>query len=183
MAILKVSRMGHPVLRQPAREIPADRVDHPALQRLIDDMVETMADEQGIGLAAPQVFQSLRLVVLGDPQSDPEDPDAIPLTVLVNPRWLARSDEQAEAWEGCLSIPGLRGMVPRSVSVTLEALDRQGQRVELKAHDLFARVLQHEIDHLDGVLYLDRMTDMRRLAFNEEFERYWRPREDQSPPE
>lgn len=177
MAILKVSRMGHPVLRQPAREIPPEQIGHPAVQRLIDDMIETMTDEQGIGLAAPQVFQPLRLVVLGDPQADPDDPDAIPLTVLVNPRWLARSDEQAEAWEGCLSIPGLRGVVSRSVTVSLEALDRQGQRVELDTRDLFARVLQHEIDHLDGVLYLDRMTDMRRLAFLEEFERYCQPSE------
>ena len=177
MAILKVSRMGHPVLRQLAQEIPPEQIGHPALQRLIDDMIETMIDERGIGLAAPQVFQSLRLVVLGDPQADSQDPDAIPLTVLVNPRWLARSDEEIEAWEGCLSIPGLRGAVSRSVVVSLEALDRQGQQIELDARDLFARILQHEIDHLDGILYPDRMTDMRRLTFNEEFERYWQPSE------
>ncbi len=177
MSILKVSRMGHPVLRQPTREILPEQIKHPALQKLIDDMIETMIDEEGIGLAAPQVFQSLRLVILGDPEPDPDDEEAIPLTVLINPRWLEQSEEKAEGWEGCLSVPGMRGVVPRSTSVALEGLDREGQRVELRADDMFARVLQHEIDHLDGVLYLDRMTDMRRLAFLEEFQRYWQQRE------
>jgi len=175
MAILKVSRMGHPVLRQRAREIQPGQISDPALQKLIDDMIETMADEDGIGLAAPQVFQSLRLVVLGVPGGDRDMPEALPLTVLINPRWLHCSEEKAEAWEGCLSLPGLRGVVPRSVSVTVEGLDRQGNRIELQAEDFFARVLQHEIDHLDGILYLDRMPDMRRLAFLEEFDRYWQP--------
>ena len=178
MAILKVSRMGHPVLRQPAREIPPEQIANPILQQLIDNMVETMIDDEGIGLAAPQVFQSLRLVILGDPQADLEDPDAIPLTVLINPKWLEQSEEKAEAWEGCLSIPGIRGVVSRSVSVSLEFLDREGNRLELGADDLFARVLQHEIDHLDGFLFLDRMADMRKLAFMEEYRRYWLPPEE-----
>jgi len=178
MAILKVSRMGHPVLRQPTREIPPEQIGNPTLQRLIDDMIETMGDYEGIGLAAPQVFQPLRLVVLGDSGADPEDPDAIPLTVLINPRWLERAAEQIAAWEGCLSLPGLRGLVPRSASVRLEGLDREGKRVELQARDLLARVLQHEIDHLDGVLFLDRMPDLRKLAFLEEYRRYWQPPED-----
>jgi peptide deformylase len=178
MSILKVSRMGHPVLRQPTQEISPEQIKHPALQKLIDDMIETMIDEEGIGLAAPQVFQPLRLVIFGDPEPDPEDEEAIPLTVLINPHWLEQSEEKAEAWEGCLSVPGMRGVVPRSTSVTLEALDREGECVELHAEDMFARVLQHEIDHLDGVLYLDRMTDMRRLAFMEEFQRYWQHREE-----
>jgi len=183
MSILKVSRMGHPVLRKPAQEILPEQIGHPALQKLIDDMVETMIDEEGIGLAAPQVFQPFRLVILGDPEADPEDEEDIPLTVLINPRWLEQSEEKAEGWEGCLSVPGMRGVVPRSTSVVLEALDREGERVELHAEDMFARILQHEIDHLDGVLYLDRMTDMRRLAFMEEFQRYWQPREEQEEEE
>ena len=178
MSILKVSRMGHPVLRQLAQEIPPEKIEHPALQKLIDDMIETMIDEEGIGLAAPQVFQPLRLVVLGDPEADPQDEEEIPLTVLINPRWLEQSEEKAEAWEGCLSVPGMRGVVSRSTSVALEGLDREGERVELRAEEMFARVLQHEIDHLDGVLYLDRMTDMRRLAFMEEFQRYWQQPEE-----
>ena len=178
MAILKVSRMGHPVLRQPAQEIPPEQIANPALQQLIDDMIETMADYEGIGLAAPQVFQLLRLVVLGDPRADLEDPDAIPLTVLINPRWLEQSAEKAEAWEGCLSIPGIRGVVSRAVSVSLEFLDREGNHLKLCSDDLFARVLQHEIDHLDGFLFLDRMADMRKLAFIEEYHRYWLPPEE-----
>ncbi|MFA6109399.1 MAG: peptide deformylase [Candidatus Latescibacterota bacterium] len=175
MAILKVCRMGNPVLRRIAAEIPPTRVPHPEVQRLIDDLVETMTDEAGIGLAAPQVHQSVRLVVLGDPAPDPEDVAAIPLTVLVNPRWVHRSVEIDEAWEGCLSLPGLRGLVPRSKQVTVAGLDRWGEPVELAAEGYLARVLQHEIDHLDGILYLDRMADLTRLTFLEEYHRYWRP--------
>ena len=173
MAILKVHRMGHPVLRQPAREIPPDQIRTDALQRLIDDMIETMQDDLGIGLAAPQVAQTLRLVVLGQPEAEASDPDAIPLTVLINPEWLGRSSEQATDWEGCLSVPGLRGAVPRSTSVEVRALDREGEGFELRASGFLARVLQHEIDHLDGILFLDRMEDMRHLAYLEEFHRYW----------
>jgi peptide deformylase len=188
MALLKVARLGHPILRQQARAIPLDQVDDPALQRLIDDMITTMQDDNGIGLAAPQVHQSLQLAVLGnpdagggDPDAEEDDPDTVPLTVLINPQWLERSARTDESWEGCLSIPGLRGVVSRSQQVVLRAVNREGITVELEAEGFFARVLQHEIDHLEGVVYLDRMADMRRLAFMEEFGRYWVPPED--PPE
>lgn len=181
MALLKLARMGHPVLRQAARPIPEDQLHSPALQRLIDDMVMTMREDQGIGLAAPQVFQPLRLAVLGDSTSTAADPDAIPLTILINPTWKYRSEEQMEGWEGCLSVPGLRGVVPRAAAVQLEALDRYGRPVHLEADGYFARVLQHEIDHLDGVLYLDRMPDMRRLTFMEEFSRYWIQPQEEGP--
>ena len=173
MAIRKVSRMGHPVLRQRAAEIPPTQMQSPPMQRLIDDMIETMIDYEGIGLAAPQVFESLRLIVLGNPDPDPQDEAAIPLTVLFNPQFTTLSPESLDGWEGCLSIPQLRGVVPRSAAVEVRGYDREGQAVELEAEGILARVLQHEIDHLDGVLFLDRMDDLQTLTFVEEYQRYW----------
>jgi len=173
MSILRVSRMGHPVLRQTATAIDPAQINHPDLQRLVDDMIDTMSDYEGIGLAAPQVFQSLRLIVLGMPDADPEDESAIPLTVLFNPEFTELAEEKVSGWEGCLSIPDVRGVVPRSTSVQVRAFDRKGQAVAFEAHDFFARVLQHEVDHLDGVLFLDRMEDLDTLSFLEEYQRYW----------
>ncbi len=173
MALLKLARMGHPVLRQPARSIPAGQMDNPALQRLIDDMALTMVEDEGIGLAAPQVFQSVRLVVLGTSETADTGGTTNSHTVLINPVWLERTGDMVEDWEGCLSLPGLRGLVPRHNLVRLQALDRSGHSVQLEAEGYMARVLQHEIDHLDGILYVDRMPDLRHLAFLDEFRRYW----------
>lgn len=168
--------MGHPVLRQRAAEISPAQIQCAQIQRLIDDMIETMIDYEGIGLAAPQVFEPLRLIVLGDPaadQSGPQDEAAIPLTVLFNPQFTALSPARLDGWEGCLSIPQLRGVVPRSAAVEVQGYDREGRAVEQAAEGLFARVLQHEIDHLDGVLFPDRMADLQTLTFLEEYQRYW----------
>ena len=173
MAIRKVSRMGHPVLRQRAADIPPDQMQSPQMQRLIDDMIETMIDYEGIGLAAPQVFEPLRLIVLGDPAADPQDEAAIPLTVLFNPRFTFLSPERLDGWEGCLSIPQLRGVVPRAAAVAVQGYDRTGQAVTLEATGLSSRVLQHEIDHLDGVLFPDRMADLQTLTFLAEYQRHW----------
>ncbi len=182
MAILKVSRMGHPVLRQRARDIPPEEITSPPLQRLVADMVETMVDYEGIGLAAPQVYQPLRLIVLGMPDVDPEE-EAIPLTVLFNPEFTAMSDERVDGWEGCLSIPEIRGVVPRSAAVDVNGLNGEGQQVEFAAEGFFARVLQHEMDHLDGVLFLDRMEDFETLAYFEEYQRYWIEEEEEEEEE
>ena len=170
--------MGHPVLRQKARAVPPAMVQTPALQRLIDDMIETMADYDGIGLAAPQVRQALRLVVVGNPEPAADDPEAPSHRVFVNPEWLDLAGAASEGWEGCLSLPGLRGVVPRSTCVQVRALDREGNGFDRRATDLEARALQHEMDHLDGLLFPDRMTDLRTLTFQDEYVRYWAP-----PPE
>ena len=173
MSILRVARMGHPVLRQQAAEVDPARIDHPDVQRLVNDMIETMIDYEGIGLAAPQVRTSIRLVVVGDPDTTEDDSEGIPLTVLFNPQFIAMSDESASGWEGCLSIPEVRGVVPRSVEVTIRGYDRLGASVEFSARDFFARVLQHEVDHLDGILFLDRMDRLDTLTYLEEYQRYW----------
>ena len=186
MAILKVSRMGHPVLRQRAKDIPPEEITTPPLQRLVADMVETMVDYEGIGLAAPQVYRPLRLIVLGMPDVDPEEEGVIPLTVLFNPEFTAMSEDRVDGWEGCLSIPDIRGVVPRSAAVKVKGLDVEGQQVEFAAEGFFARVLQHEIDHLDGVLFPMRMTDLSLLSFNEELRHFIetdKPDEDGSTPE
>jgi peptide deformylase len=174
MAILKVARLGHPVLRQRAAPVPPEAIGSRAVQQLIDDMVETMREYDGAGLAAPQVHVSLRIAVL-EVEAHPRDPDVppIPLTVLINPVVTPLGEEMDEDWEGCLSIPDLRGLVPRYRAVRLECLDRGGQRVELVAKDFFARVIQHETDHLDGVVFLDRMRDFRSLSHLAEWQRYW----------
>jgi peptide deformylase len=172
MPILKVARIGHPVVRQAARPVTPAKLRSAELQRLIDDMVETMHEYDGVGVAAPQVHVGLRLAVLEVPASDARTDDGVPLTVLVNPEVTVLESEVVQAWEGCLSVPGLRGIVPRASRVRLNALDRHGKPYEIEAADFFARVVQHECDHLDGNVYLDRMEDVRSLSFLEEFERH-----------
>jgi peptide deformylase len=170
MSILKVARIGHPVVRAAAREIPKDALGEPGFQKLIDDMRQTMYEYEGVGLAAPQVHEGLRLAVLEVPGSDDRSAAAVPFTVLVNPVVTPLGPETVTGWEGCLSIPDLRGAVPRLKRVRLEALDREGRPYSLEATDFLARVIQHECDHLDGRVYLDRMEDMRSLTFIKEFE-------------
>ncbi len=173
MAILKVARLGHPVLRRVADPVPVAAITRPETQRLIDDMVETMHEYDGVGLAAPQVHVSLRLAVL-EVESHPRYPDMprIPLMVIVNPVLTPVGEETVPDWEGCLSIPDFRGVTPRFAAVRLEALDRKGERIELLAKDFFARVLQHETDHLEGTVYLDRMRDLATLSHLHEWTRY-----------
>jgi peptide deformylase len=170
--ILKVARIGHPVIRAKAREVPADEIRSAAFQRLLDDMIETMHEYDGVGLAGPQVHVGMRVAVLEVPASDDRSRAAVPLMAIVNPRLTPLGGETARGWEGCLSVPDLRGVVPRHRAVRLQALDRQGQTIDLEAQGFFARVLQHECDHLDGRVYLDRMEEMRSLSFLREFARF-----------
>jgi peptide deformylase len=177
MAIRKVARMGHPVLREPARPLSEADVRTPEFQRLIDDMIETMAEYQGIGLAAPQVYEGLRVFVAG---SDPDAPmgdmtgaGRMPLIALVNPEITPVGSAVDVDWEGCLSIPDIRGRVPRAEQIVVNAYDRRARRIELRASGFTARVVQHETDHLDGVLFFDRMRSFESLSFLEEFGRFW----------
>ena len=177
MPLLKIARLGHPVLRQPASPVSAKDLQTPALQQFIDDMADTMRDSDGVGLAAPQVHAPLRIILVEVRNLNPRYPDQppIPLTPLVNPEITSRGDTTEEDWEGCLSIPDLRGRVPRYTALTINALNRHGQPVTLEAKDFFARVIQHEIDHLDGVMFLDRMKDFSTLTHLREFQKYWLP--------
>ena len=174
MAILKVARLGHPVLRQLSAPVPLGQIRSGETQRLIDDMVETMREYNGAGLAAPQVHVLKQICVI-EVHGNPRYPDApaIPLTVLINPEVTALTEETEDGWEGCLSVPDMRGIVPRAASVRLEALDREGNRVDVVAKEFFARVIQHETDHLHGRVYLDRMRDFSTLTHLAEWNRYW----------
>jgi peptide deformylase len=169
MSILKVARMGHPVLREVAEEVEPTTVRSPAFQKLIDDMIETMVEYDGIGLAAPQVHEPVRLFVAGVEGSG----DNLKIVPFVNPVITTVGTETTEDWEGCLSIPDIRGRVPRAREIAVRAFDRDGERVELRAQDFSARVIQHETDHLDGVLFLDRMRSFETLSFLDEYSRYW----------
>jgi peptide deformylase len=172
VAILKVARIGHPAVRARAVDVAPDRITAAETQRLIDDMIETMYEYEGVGLAAPQVHVGLRLAVIEVSEEDDRAEEGVPLTVLVNPVLHPLADEMVDGWEGCLSVPDLRGRVPRLRRLELRALDRQGKPFRLEASDFFARVIQHECDHLDGSVYLDRMKDARSLSFIDEWDRH-----------
>lgn len=172
LAILKIARMGHPVLLQ--RAAPVQDVAAPAIQRLIDDMIETMLDAGGVGLAAPQVHVPLRLFVFHVPAERASEPaaEALPPQALINPVITPTEPEKRLGWEGCLSIPGLRAAVPRFAQISYTGLGRDGAPVARTAEGLHAVVIQHEYDHLDGVLYPMRMTDFSLIGFNEELARF-----------
>ena len=174
MSILKVARMGHPVLRERARPIAKSDLRDPLMQKLIDDMIDTMHEYHGVGLAAPQVHEGLRLfVALLDDEPGPKSE----ATVIINPE-IVPSGSKEEGWEGCLSIPDIRGMVPRFTEIGVSALDRNGKPLELRLKNFPARVVQHETDHLDGVLFFDRMTSMQSLTYLDEYSRYHAKDED-----
>ena len=188
MAILKIARMGHPVLGRPA--LPVDDPAAPAIARLIEDMVDTLVDAKGAGLAAPQVHVPLRLVLFRMPpgremaqeesdsgESDGEESDSAPApalespTVLINPEIEPIGESMVEDMEACLSLPGLAGMVPRHDRIRYRWTDTEGRAHECEAWGFHARVVQHECDHLDGILYPMRMTDLSTLAFTSELGR------------
>src|SRR5256714_11156061 len=173
MAILKVARLGHPVLRQIAQPVPIEMIRSADVQRFIDDMVETMREYNGAGLAANQVHTPIQIAVI-EVAANPRYPDApdIPLTVLVNPVVTPTTEEIEDGWEGCLSVPDMRGRVPRFTEVRLECRDRAGEKIDLVAKEFFARVIQHETDHLKGIVYVDRMQDLSTLSFIAEWQRY-----------
>jgi peptide deformylase len=186
VAIRKIAQMGEPVLRRVARPLSVEELKSSAIQTLIDDMIDTMHDADGVGLAAPQVYESIQVCVI-EISKNPRYPDAldIPLTVLVNPvitpQVESPVDDLAEAdsiamFEGCLSVTGLRGQVVRPRRVRVQALDRQGKALDFVWEGVRASVVQHETDHLRGVLYVD-LADSKSLSFLREYERYV-PREE-----
>ena len=174
MSILKVARMGHPVLRARAHALERAEIRKPPVQRLIDDMIETMVEYHGVGLAAPQVHEGVRLFVamLDSRDHDGDEADSEPIAI-INPEITPVGSDIVEGWEGCLSIPDIRGRVPRQRELRLRAHDRKGERFELRLQNFQARVIQHENDHLDGVLFFDRMRSFETLAFLGEYARYW----------
>jgi len=222
MPVRPIVRLGHPTLRSVAQALPPGRVGEPAIQELVDDMIDTMRAAHGVGLAAPQVGTSLQVFVYEmappaptatsaptatpepgapaadaptatapagglAPESQAQAPETtappgrepvreasglIPLHVVINPMLTPQGGELVYDWEGCLSIPDLRGLVPRHPAVRVRGLDRLGQSLDYVAHGFEARIVQHEFDHLNGVVFLDRMRDLKGLAFRDEWERY-----------
>jgi peptide deformylase len=169
--------MGHPVLRAKARSLEKSEIRSAVIQKLIDDMIDTMAEYHGVGLAAPQVHEGVRLFIAALDDGDDEEEAVEPLAV-INPEITIVGADVVEDWEGCLSIPDIRGRVPRARQIKVRAFDRTGARIELKVHDFPARVVQHETDHLDGVLFFDRMKSLESMTFLDEYARYWRKTED-----
>jgi peptide deformylase len=167
MSVREVLRMGHPVLRERAK--PVESYGTPQLRELLQDMKDTMAAQNGAGLAAPQIGVSQRVVIFGV-AGNPRYPDAeeVPFTVLVNPKIVLLSKDVENGWEGCLSVPGMRGLVPRYTKLRYTGFDVEGHPIDRVAEGFHARVVQHECDHLDGILYPQRMTDLSQFGFNEE---------------
>jgi peptide deformylase len=174
MSILKTSKLGNPILRQIAQEVPLSELKNPATQMLIDDMIETMHEYDGVGLAAPQVHESKQLAVI-EVHNSKRYPWAadVPLLILVNPVFLSKSEETTDGWEGCLSVEGFRGKATRSKHVAIRFWDRKGKEQKLEAEGFPAIVIQHELDHLAGKVFLDRMRDLSTLTHLKEYERFW----------
>lgn len=188
MAVLPIAYLGHPVLRRVAEPVDLNALTAPGdneLQTFIDDMIDTMHDEGGVGIAAPQVQRSLRIIVVEYHGNEryPEGSE-IPLEVYVNPVITWTSEETKEFWEGCLSVKDLRGLVRRPSACTMEAHTRHGEKVVVNAEGFLAVVLQHEIDHLNGKVFLDRMDDLTQLSYEKEFMTYWvKPAEEAAEPQ
>lgn len=168
MALLTIAKLGNPVLRRIAAPVDPREITTKVFQAFLDDMFETMYDSHGIGLAAPQVARSQQVVVMACPGDD-----GFPETVLINPKIVFYGSRQMDFWEGCLSVDGLRGKVTRPSAVRVQALDRSGKPLDLDASGLYAICIQHELDHLIGKVFLDRMTDLSTLSQLEEFAEYW----------
>jgi peptide deformylase len=178
MSILKIARMGHPILRQRARDLTQEEIRSDRIKTLISDMIETMKEYDGVGLAAPQVHEPLQLAVIGfDSDSRRYSVDeGLPLTVFINPKVTPLTQELQTFWEGCLSVPGIRGEVSRPKAVRVDYIDTDFRTQFIEAEGFLATVLQHELDHLAGRLYLDRIDltqGQNKIAFQEEYEKYF----------
>ena len=177
MAVRKIIRMGHPTLRKPSRPLTDAEIRSPEIAALVEDMVDTLHDYGGIGLAAPQIDEPIRLAIIEIPGGESRYGElaAMPLSVFANPRIEVLDPAPAGYWEGCLSVPGLRGFVERPQHIRVTATDLSGNPIDLTLQGFPATVFQHEFDHLDGRLYVDLIEDPRRLVFEEELARYGEP--------
>jgi peptide deformylase len=176
VAILKIAKLGHPVLLKKTNEI--SNLNDIDLKKIIYDMSETMIDANGIGLAAPQIHLSHRLFIYRNP--DIEEEEKIKVSILINPKIKNISDETEDDWEGCLSIPGMSGLVRRSKKIKYSAIDLKGEKVSGEVNGLHARVIQHEFDHLNGILYTSRLADKRAFGYSEEIEKFWKKNDDEN---
>lgn len=181
MTVLKIAQIGHPILRRKAKEVGEDELKSKELQQLIDEMIETLKEEGGVGLAAPQVFSLKRIIILRSiPTKESFRKVRIPLTVIINPKIIYQSKQLELDWEGCLSVfnGNLRGLVPRSYEVKVKGLNRKGEEIIIKAKSFKARVIQHEIDHLEGILFLERVRkkDFRYLSSQKEWVKFHKPK-------
>lgn len=172
MATLTIVRLGHPSLRTPAQAVSKQDIGTPQLERLIDDLVETMHGASSVGLSAPQIGIGQQIFVYEIPDHPEVPGDAVPLKVILNPMLVAQPGRLVYDWEGCTSVPDLRGLVPRHPAVRIRGLDRHGDAVDYVASGLEGRIIQHEYDHLNGMVFLDRMRDLRSLAFSAEWQEY-----------
>lgn len=175
MTVRKVIRMGHPTLRQTAQDVPLSEIHSAEFKVLIQDMYETMKAEGGIGIAAPQidVSQKVALIELPENNSRYGDHSGTPLMIIINPVITILDSTQQGFWEGCLSVPGLRGYVERPKKVQIDYINIEGEKTQIIAEDFLATVFQHELDHLFGKLYIDRITDTMKLSYNEEFTQFY----------
>ena len=171
MGVLNVTKLGNPVLRKASEAVPREAIGTAKFKRLVDDMAATMHVCEGVGIAAPQVDVSWQLAVI-EVHTDARTERPIPLTVLINPKIVSASKTRLDDWEGCLSINDLRGQVPRAEWVDVEMLNRKGEKVSFRAEGFFARVVQHECDHLMGKLFIDRMPELSSLCHLQEFVRF-----------
>ncbi len=171
MAIKKILKMGHPLLRKIALDVAPDKIRSEAIQDIITDMIDTLEETGGIGLAAPQIGESLRMVIINIPEGSSSygEIKGVPLSIFINPIITTIGLEEQAHWEGCLSVPGLRGLVSRPQHLTVNYLNENQEQKEIEVKGFLATVLQHECDHLDGTLYIDRLVDSKHLSFETEF--------------
>ncbi|NER39865.1 MAG: peptide deformylase [Oscillatoria sp. SIO1A7] len=170
MNIREIAQLGNPVLRSIA--LPVENIESDRIQKLIDDLMATLAPANGVGIAAPQIAESYRLFIVASRPSlrYPQAPEMEP-TATINPRIISRSEEMVKDWEGCLSVPGIRGLVPRHRSIEVEYSDRQGKLQRRELTDFVARIFQHEYDHLDGIVFVDRVESTRELITEDEYQK------------
>ena len=172
MSILKIARLGHPILYKKTSLV--DNIIEPGIKKLIHDMSETMIDYKGIGLAAPQVHISKQIIIFRMLDVQEKESNEIKITALINPKITKISEETDNQWEGCLSIPGMLGLVKRPSSIIYEGFDMSGNKVQQKAEGRHARIVQHECDHLDGIVITHRLVDKNAYGYEDEIEEFWK---------